>query len=87
MVSQTISIFLIVNTEILLSSRWSNVLPTLTDKTPVASRLSITSNTQHLADQQSQHKLQWSMTWKWTLRYFLQAKRPNKPTSPYEVMI
>jgi len=71
-VSLTIPIVLTVKREMLLCSRWVNV-PTLTWKTPLASRLSISRNIQHLAQQQSQCKLQWSILWRRTFRHFWQG--------------
>jgi len=59
-VSLTIPYLLTVKRQIRLCSRWLNV-PTLTYKTQLASILSISCNIEHLAQQQSQCKLQWSI--------------------------
>jgi len=63
--------------EVLLCSRWVNVL-TLTYKTQLASILSISGNMQHLAQQQSEYLLQWSMLQEKTFRHFRRADTANR---------
>jgi len=69
MVSLTIPTLLKVTSQIWQCSRWFNI-PTLTYKTQLASILSICCNIQHPAQQQSQHKLQWSMLQRRTFHHF-----------------
>jgi len=76
-VSVSIPDSLTVRREILLCSRWVNV-PTLTQKTLLASILSITCNIQHVAQQQSPRKLQWWMLWRRTFRHSRQAGTVNR---------
>jgi len=66
-VSITIPDLWTVKREILLCSRWVNI-PTLTYKMQLASILYITCSIHHLAQQQSQRKLQWSRLRKWPFR-------------------
>jgi len=86
MVSVTIPDLLAVKREILLCSRCVNI-PTLTYKTQLASILSITCNIQHLAQQQSQRKRQWSMLRKRTFRHSGRANMPNQQSSPLNDVI
>jgi len=53
----------------------------------LASILSISCNTQHLAYLQSQHKLQWSMLWKRTFGNFRRAHRANRQSCPHDDVI
>jgi len=80
-VSLTIPNLLTVKREILLCSRWVNI-PTLTWKTQLASILSMFGNIQHLAQQQSQCKPQWSMLRKKTYHHFRQAIMANRHSCP-----
>jgi len=85
-VSLTIPILLTVKRQILLCSRWLNIA-TLTYKTQLASILSISCNIQHLAQQQSQCKLQWSMLRKRTFDHFQLANMANKHSGPHNNII
>jgi len=82
----TIPILVTVKTQILLCTSWSNV-PTLRYKMHLASILSISCNIQHLAQQQSQHKLLWPILRKRTFRYFRWVKTPNRPRVWHDVVI
>jgi len=70
-----------IKTQISLCSSWSNVR-TLTYKTQHASMWSILRDIQHLAQQQGQHMIQWSMVQKWTFLHFQQAHMANRQRSP-----
>jgi len=59
-VSITIANLVTVKPQIVLCSSWSNI-PILTYKMQLASMWSTSCNIWHLANQQSQHKLQWPM--------------------------
>jgi len=81
-VSLIIPHLLTVKREVLPCSRWVNIL-TLTWKTQLASVLSISSNIQNLAQQQSQGKLQWSMLRTRSFHHLLWADTAiNKATYP-----
>jgi len=75
-----------VNTLIFLCSNWWN-LPTMKYKTQLASMWSISCNIQHLAQQQGQHKIQWSMLWKRTFCHFWRANMANWRRNPHDVII
>jgi hypothetical protein len=77
MVILTICILLTVPSEILLCSRWGNV-PTLTYEGQLPSILSISCNIQHLVQQQSQWKLNWSGLRKRTFHHFRRANMANQ---------
>jgi len=66
-----------VKTQILLCSNRISV-PTSRWKTQLASMWSTSCNNQHLVHQRSQHKIQWSMLRKWTLRHYRQANTANR---------
>ena len=51
-------------------------------KTQLVSIWSISCNIQHLAQKQGQHKIRWSMLWKWTCRHVQRANRANRQSSP-----
>jgi len=76
LVGLTISDSLTVKREVLLCSRWVNVL-TLTYKTQLAFILSICCNIQHLTQQRSQSKLQWSKLPHNTFRHIWRADTAN----------
>ena len=70
-----------VKTRIWLFTYWWNI-PTLTDKTQLASMWSTSCNIQHLAQQRSQHKIQGSMLRKSTINYFGWANMANSQSDP-----
>jgi len=72
-----------VKTQILLCSSWSNI-PTLTYKTHLASISSISCNLQHLAQQQSQHKIQWSTLQNRTFGLYWQENTANCQSIPHD---
>jgi len=67
---------------ILLCLNWSN-LPTMRYKTQLASIRFFFCNFQHLAQQQGQQKIQWSMLWKRTFRHFQLANMSNGRSIPH----
>jgi len=81
-VSITISNLVIVKSQILLCSTWSNV-PTVTQMTQLASMSSICCNIQHLAQPQSQYNQQLSILPVRTVRPSLQAYTSNWQRVPY----
>jgi len=48
---------------------------------------SIFCNIQHLIHQQSQHKIQWSMLWKRTVRHYWQANTANRQSTLHDDVI
>jgi len=50
----------------------------------LASESSIPCIIQYLAQQQSQHKILWSMLWNWTFPHFCQANMSNWPNTPHD---
>jgi len=62
-------------------------VPTSTYKTQLASMWSISCNIQHLAHQQSQHKIQWMKFWERTFRHSQQANTANWPSVPHDDVI
>ena len=82
-VSMTIPTEVTLKTLILLCSNWWN-LPTLTQKTQLASMWSISCNIQHLAQQQGQHKIQWSMLRKRTFHHIRWANMANQRRNPHD---
>jgi len=85
-VSTTIPNVVIVKTQILPCSSWSNV-PTLTYKMQRASRWSTSCNIRNLAQQQTHHKIQWSMLQSRIFCHFRQAYTANQPSFPLDEAI
>jgi len=75
-----------VTMQILLCSSWWNI-PTWTLKTQLASMWSISCNIQHLAQQQSQLKIQCSMFRKWAFHPFQQGNTANRWSDPHHNVI
>jgi len=86
MVSIAILSAVMLKIEILLWSSRSSV-PTSTYMTQVASMGSISCNIEILAQQQSHHKIQWSMLWKRTFHHYQQAIMGNQPSAPHDDVI
>jgi len=85
-VSLAIPVLLTVKRQILHCSSWVNI-PTLTQKTQLASILSIYCNIQHLAQPQSHHKLQWSMLRKRAFHHSRQANTANRHSGSQDDII
>jgi len=82
----TIPIVVTVKTQTLLCSSWWNV-STLTLMTQLAPISSISCNIQHLAQQHSQHNLQWLMLHQRTFCYFRRANMANAQSIPHNDII